>query len=366
MLKSKKIVFIITGLGVGGAERQVCDLADKYVQLGHRVLFVVLGGDVNNRPSEQSVSVMNLNMKKTPLGFISAYIKARKIIREFEPDVVHSHMVHANIFARLLRLVTKYPTLVCTAHNTNEGGKIRMLAYRLTDRLANISTNVSQDALTSFLQKKAVPDGRMIVMGNGIDIAKFQFNSDSRDKKRKEVGICDSVKLILAVGRLTEAKDYPNLLKAFSLLKDQSDCQLAIIGAGHLKNSLKTLATSLEIDKRVHWLGLRSDVAEWMSACDIFVLASQWEGLPLVVAEAMSCKRIVVGTDSGGVKEMIRDSGILVPIKDHVKLAESIDNALQMPIDEIIIRGENARRIVESDYSLDVISKRWLSIYNEY
>lgn len=361
-----KILFIITGLGMGGAERQVCDLADKYVQLGHQVLFVVLGGEVNNRPQEQCVEIINLEIKKKPLNFIFAYFKARKIIKSFSPDVVHSHMVHANIFARLLRICIRFPTLICTAHNTNEGGKLRMLAYRLTDRLASISTNVSHDALVSFLQKKAVPSGRMIVMGNGIDITKFHFNAYEREKKRNEIGIDDSVKLILSVGRLTEAKDYPNLLNAFSLLKNQNDCHLAIIGIGHLDSELKALSTSLKIDERVHWLGLRNDVAEWMSACDMFVLASQWEGLPLVVAESMSCKRIVVGTDSGGVKEMIRDTGILVPIKDHVKLAESIRYVLQMSTDEKTTRGESARIIVESDYSLDVIAKRWLSIYKKY
>ncbi len=90
-------------------------------------------------------------------------LKLKALVTKFQPDVIHSHMIHTNLLAAaLVRLTIKIPRLVCTAHNTNEGGRLRMLAYRITDGLADISTNVSQAATDKFLELGAVATGRMI------------------------------------------------------------------------------------------------------------------------------------------------------------------------------------------------------------
>ncbi|MGL5947829.1 MAG: glycosyltransferase [Aeromonas sp.] len=117
-----KILLIITGLGMGGAERQVCDLADQFAAKGHEVLLISMTGETVNRPLSAKIEVVELRMAKTPLGFIKAYSKTRNLIKKFKPDVVHSHMVHANLFSRLLRLTTRFKKLICTAHSSNEGG----------------------------------------------------------------------------------------------------------------------------------------------------------------------------------------------------------------------------------------------------
>jgi len=151
-----KIALVATGLGQGGAEAQVVALADWYANHGHKVLLIGLTGETLVYPVSKQVKLIALIMKKTPFGFFVAYRQAALQLIEFQAEVVHSHMVHANIFCRLLRLCIAMPRLVCTAHNQNEGGRWRMLAYRLTDRLASISTNVSQDAVDAFQQKGAV------------------------------------------------------------------------------------------------------------------------------------------------------------------------------------------------------------------
>lgn len=117
-----KITLIITGLGMGGAERQVCDLANQFVAKGHEVFLISMTGETVNRPLSAKIDVAELNMAKTPFGFIKAYWQARQLIKQFKPDVVHSHMVHANIFTRLLRISTHMRKLICTAHSSNEGG----------------------------------------------------------------------------------------------------------------------------------------------------------------------------------------------------------------------------------------------------
>lgn len=360
-----KILFIITGLGMGGAERQVCDLADKLAAKGHQVVLVSLTGGSLNHPQSIAVKLVEVGMAKTPFGFIKAYQSVRRLINEFKPDVMHSHMIHANIFARLLRLTTDIPRLVCTAHSTNEGGRGRILAYRLTDRLCDISTNVSQEAVDAFVQQGAVPAGRMVAIHNGINTEHFRYSAISRERLRAELGLAEHIPLLLAVGRLTAAKDYPNLLTAFAALPPVFGvAQLAIIGMGEDEDNIKARVISQGLSDRVHFLGLRRDVNEWMSAADVFVLSSAWEGFGLVVAEAMACERAVVATDCGGVKEVVGNAGFLVSPKDSEKLASAMSDALELSVSARTHFGSLARKRVEDNYSLSSVCERWLKIYS--
>lgn len=359
-----KIALVITGLGMGGAERQVCDLADQFAENGHQVLLISLTGETVNSPHSNKIDVVALNMAKTPIGLFKAYWNARKIIKSFNPNVVHSHMVHANIFARLLRLTMAMPKLICTAHSSNEGGRLRMLAYRLTDHLCDLNTNVSQKAVDISVERGAARSNRIIAVHNGIDMAQFTFSQESRLRLRSELRLTNETPLILAVGRLVAAKDYPNLLTAFSLLPNEfSNSHLAIIGVGEEEERLHQQVKELALGSRVCFLGLRRDVNEWMSAADLFVLSSAWEGFGLVVAEAMACQRVVVGTDCGGVKEVIGDCGFLVAPHRSDELADAIVSALSLSPDESANLGSAARRRIEERYSLTATVSRWLRLY---
>src|SRR5690606_37071614 len=109
-----KFAIVITGLGMGGAERQVCDLADQSIKIGHKVLLIVMTGEIVNRPYSAEVDVALLKMSKNPLSFVNSYWEAVKLLRQYKPDVVHSHMVHANLFTRLVRLMIFIPKLICS------------------------------------------------------------------------------------------------------------------------------------------------------------------------------------------------------------------------------------------------------------
>lgn len=359
-----KIVMIITGLGMGGAETQVCNLANAMAELDHDVTIISLAAIQEVQPGKK-VKVYTLDMGKTISGFIKAYLQCRKIIKAIKPDVVHSHMVHANIFARLLRLTLPIPRLICTAHSTNEGGKARMLAYRLTDRLADISTNVSQKAAEIFIRSKAARRDGMIAVYNGIDTDRFAFSSDARLRLRNQLHIAEDTQLLITIGRLTPAKDYPNLLNAFARIDPIHNAKLAIVGEGPLKSELQTLSQQLGISERVYWLGMQKNVAEWLSAGDVFVLSSEWEGFGLVVAEAMACGRVVVATDAGGISEVMGSSEFLVPIKDPARLQEKINAALNLSADEKANIAVSNRKQVVDRFSLPVITQRWLAIYKD-
>lgn len=361
-----KIALIITGLGMGGAERQVCDLIDQFVELGHQILLISMTGEIINRPHAAEVDVVALRMVKTPIGFFKAYWQAMRLLSQYKPDVVHSHMVHANVFARLLRLMVPLPKLICSAHSADEGGIGRVLAYRLTDRLCDLSTNVSQEAVNAFIKQGAVAAGRMQVMYNGIDAKRFAFNIVSRVQLRCQLGLTEETPLLLAVGRLTSAKDYPNLLTAFAMLSSKyASVQLAIIGGGEDEARLTTMVATQGLTTRVHFLGLRCDVENWMSAADVFVLSSAWEGFGLVVAEAMATERVVVATDCGGIKEVVGTAGFLVPPQNSQRLSAAIEQALllSLPEKEVITREARARII--KHYSIDTIGLRWLTMYQD-
>ena len=359
-----KVAFIITGMGRGGAERQVCDLADQFSAKGHQILLISMTGETVNRPQSTDIEFVELNMAKTLLGFIKAYWQVRRLIKQFKPDVVHSHMVHANLFARLLRLSTRIPKLICTAHNTNEGGRGRMLAYRVTDALCDLSTNVSQEAVDAFIVQGAVPATRMLAMPNGIDTVRFTFNPASRTSLRAQLQLTDDTPLILAVGRFNIQKDYPNLLTAFSQLpSDLSHTQLAIIGTGEEQANIEALAVQLGLTDRIHFLGLQRNVHEWMNAAEVYVMSSAWEGMPLVLLEAMASERVVVATDCGGVKEVVGDCGILVPPKNSKALADALTQALVLTPEQAQVRGCLARQRIVERYSLSVQGERWLAFY---
>lgn len=338
-------------------------------EAGHNVMIISLTGDTLVKPTD-GVQLNELKLEKTPFSLFKGLFKVRKIIKKFKPDIVHSHMFHANLFARLLRTFTKIPVLICTAHNTNEGSSLRMLAYKYTDKLASLSTNVSQDAVDSFIQKGASTAARMIVVSNGIDTSQFDFSMDDRKTKRSELGIFDDTPMLLSVGRLTEAKDYPNLLTAYSLLiknnKFQSFPRLFIVGTGHLEGQLKSMSKEFGIENYVTFLGQRNDIRQLMCAADIFILSSEWEGFPLVITEAMACKKLIVATDAGGITEALGDCGSVVPVKDPARLSQEINKMINLSDEQKEILGNKVRERIKQTNSIEKIIERWMSIYTQY
>lgn len=358
-----KILFLTTGLGMGGAEKVVISLADALAGKGHEVCIAYLTRAAVVLPVSASIRIINLGMA-SKLDVVGAFFRLRRLIRDFRPDVLHSHMFHANIVARLIKLVIPVRRLISTAHSSNEGGALRMMVYRLTDSLANLSTNVSDEAVEAFIKAKAVRRGRMIAVHNGIAIHSFEFNASARACIRQALLVGDRCQLILAVGRLHDSKDYPNLFHALALLPvNDFNYQLVIAGDGPLMGHLGALVVQLGIAERVRFLGMRNDVADLMSAADIFVLSSAWEGFPIVLMEAMANQRVLVATDCGGIREAIGDAGYLVKPKDSKALAQALQTALKLSAVEGAALGRAARQRVVEMYALDAVVVKWLQIY---
>ncbi|TNG96029.1 glycosyltransferase [Pasteurellaceae bacterium UScroc12] len=170
--------------------------------------------------------------------------------------------------------------------------------------------------------------------------------------------------LFLAVGRLTDAKDYPNLLNAFtSVLNKNPRAVLAIVGQGEQKEELISLAENSNISHSVYFLGLRRDIPALMSACDCFVLSSKYEGFGLVLAEAMLCERLVVATDCGGTKEVVGNYGYLVTRQNSNELANAMIKVINLSDNIRYSMGSEARKYIMEHYSLNVIATRWINLY---
>ena len=350
-----KILYVITGLGLGGAEKVVCDLADQMNILGHQVKIAYLTGGALVKPNSSEIEIISLSLNSASV-FLKSSKKYKNLIRKFKPDIVHSHMVHANIFARINRIGCNIPKLICTAHNSNEGGKVRMLAYKYTNFLSDINTNVSQEASASLVKKGAFNSEKLITVYNGIDLEKFNSINTSKDPKEL---------IFLSVGRFNDQKDYPNLFKAIQILKNKTTEKLKfyIAGDGDLREQLEQLIIDLSISDYVVFLGKRSDIPHLLNKANYFVLSSKHEGLPTVVIEAMACGTFVIATDCGGSAEILGDTGILVPPQTSKALAEALNIAIEKKPNEIAENNFKARQRVEKLFSLEKSVQNWLELY---
>jgi glycosyltransferase involved in cell wall biosynthesis len=357
-----KILYVITGLAQGGAERVVCDLADKMYEKGNEVKIAYLTGEILTSPTHKEIELTKVNLNNIA-SLPKAYLVLSRLIKNYHPDVVHSHMVHANLFTRLIRLVVPINKLISTAHSSNEGGQLRMRLYRATHNLADLTTNVSNTAVTAFEEKKAVPKSSMKTVYNGVDFNKFSYSSMARQEIAEEFSLNHKCKVILAVGRFSQPKNYPNLLNAIKLLKDSlnSPFILLVAGDGELRSEIEAQIDKLGLINKVILLGRRNDINKLMSACDVFVLSSDYEGLPTVLIEAMACQAHVVSTDVSGVREIVSKFGKIVPVKQPAVLANALKEVL-FDIDQSKnVLGFNH---VKSIFDLHIISDKWLEIYN--
>lgn len=356
-----RIAYFITGLGLGGAEIVTIGIANEMVRRGHDVLLVYLtGGNAHAPVIDPRVEVVGLGMRKSPAGLFGALRKARKLLRRFRPDVVHGNMVHANLFVRILRLFAGIPRLVCSEHSKNIEGRGRMWAYRGTDFLSDVNTNVSQEATDHFIAAKAFGPRKSFAMYNGIDLRCFTPDAEARARIRREYGIPDDEFLWINVGRLTEAKDQANLLRAF---EKTGFGWLMIVGEGKLRGVLEQRIGKMPLGGRVVLTGAHTNVADYYRAADCFVLSSAWEGFGIVLAEAMSCGLPVLSTDSGGCAEVVDDPCRMVPVCDSDALAARMKEMCRLGAEERAAIGA-ANRQKAKRFDLVKICDRWEQIYS--
>jgi len=357
---------VVTTTGIGGAESQVYDLACSFHARGWRVGVVSMRRvHKQYRPLRAAgVKVICLHMSKG-VPDPRALVRLARFYRRWRPDVVHSHMVHANLLARLARSLSPVPMLISTMHNQDEGAQWRYFAYRLTDRFSELTTNVSRLAVEEAVRRHAVPSNKVRLMRNGIRTERFARDPDARASMRSSLALGDSFTW-LTVGRFVEAKRHSDLLAAIAIIRKQvPSVRLLIVGEGPLRPETERQIDAMDLHRNVSLLGFREDVPALMQAADAFVMSSAWEGLPLAMLEASASSLPIVATDVGGSGDVVEDgkSGFLMPVGEPASLAEAMLRIMRLPKEERISMGDLARGLTVSKFDLQKVADEWEAVY---
>jgi glycosyltransferase involved in cell wall biosynthesis len=365
--RKRRIVFLITSLDYGGAQTEIVHLAIGLKNLGWnvRLISMLRVEAFTEKLDRANIPVISLGMSKG-IPDPKAIGKLANLLRQWKADILHSHLFHANILSRITRIIVPIPIVISTAHNINEGRRWREIAYRSSDRLADLTTNVSKAAVKRYIQVGAVPANKIMFIPNSIDTEIFAPDLQARNKIRQQLNL-ENKFVWLAVGRLEEQKDYPNLLQAFArIVREFPETILLICGKGNLQSELEVLTEQLKIQQRVRFLGIRSDIRDIMNGVDAYVMSSAWEGMPIVLLEASAVGLPIVATDVGGNREIILDdrSGFLVPPKDDRTLGLKMQQLMKLSTSERWQMGQIARKYVEDNYSIERTLSKWQQIYD--
>lgn len=360
------VVLLTTNLARGGAEAQVCLLALALQDRGWPVEVVSLLPPVafEQELAGARVPVHSLRMRPGRPSAL-AVVRLASILRRVRPLVLHSHMFHANVLARAMRVVLPIPRAIGTLHSIAESGResaaidARDRVYRLTDPLTDLTVAVSRAVADRHSIAGAVPPHKLQVIPNAVDTTRFQPDPYARARLRAELGIANEF-LWLAAGRLNWKKDYATLLAAMDRLPEGVLC---IAGEGPLESELREQARPL--GARVRFLGARGDLPALLNAADALVLSSVVEGMPVALLEAASTGLPCVATRAGGVAEVVIDgeTGLLAPPGDREAIADRMTRLAAMPAESRAAMGSSARQRALDCFDMRRIVAQWEAVY---
>ena len=303
-----RVLQVVPSLGCGGAERMVVNLMTHLNRQRFEVAAAILnaseGGALERKLAEEKFQVWHLGRRP---GFDPRIpLRIRKVVRQFRPHVVHSHLCLHYAFLSLIRCGPV--SHVSTAHLPGETRYRRVSPWfkRVAFRQGVVPVAVSGHTAEWAKHVYRLPTCRVIP--NGIPIAHYERRSDSRRLWRREHGFEENDVLFVCVARLEEQKNHALLLESFARgLGSEPGAYLLLAGQGELRCALEAQVRELGLQRKVQFLGQLSDVSDVLGAADVFVLASRNEGNPLSVMEAMAAGLPVVATAVGGVPELVED-----------------------------------------------------------
>jgi len=294
------------------------DLACTQADAGHIVAVCSAGGDFNVLLTNHGVRHYEISHeRKSPALFLDAY-RVSTLIRNFDPEIVHAHMMTSSLVARVLQPMHNYK-LVTTVHNEFQRSAI---LQGVGQRVIGVS-----EAVTRSMIKRGIPSSVMRTVLNGT-IGSPRFVSDEHPLPT----LCRPA--ILFVGGLHARKGVDDLIKAFATVsRDFATAKLYLVGSGPDLSAYMSLAKSLA-PGRIEFVGHRDDVLSFMRAADVFVLPSRAEPAGLVLSEAREAGCAIIAADVGGISEMLENgaAGILVPPDRPDVIARNLRELLAEPV----------------------------------
>lgn len=331
------LAIILSSLRGGGAERVMLSLAEGLANNGHQVDLVVsnaTGPLLNSIPEGiHLVDLSSNRVLRSTIG-LTNYLKCHK------PDIAISALPHVNLVTVIAKLIACVNTkTILTEHNTLsqsirnsrtlKGRYIYLgmkLLYRFSNSIVAVSRGVADDLATTInIDRSAIS-----VIYNPVVTETLLLNA------KKPVDhpwfLDKQLKVVLGVGRLTYAKNFSTLIRAFSRIDNIHNTRLVILGEGEDRTELERLIIELKLVDVVDLLGFVTNPYKFMYRSNIFVLSSRWEGLPTVLIEAMACGTEIISTDCpSGPREILENGawGTLIPVGDEDALVESLNQSLR-------------------------------------
>ena len=368
-----KILYVTTGAEFGGAPLHVLQLAEYMLKRGHEVGLVA----APEPRMMQEAKALGVKIFPNP-HFVRPVVlwkdlralwKVSQAVRQFKPDLVSAHSTKAGFAARFSCAIFGVPAIF-TAHGwafTDGKNLISRYFLALAERLASKVTKkiicVSEHDKESAICLHVAPEKKLKVIHNGMEPSLY-LNADG-SKSRFELGLSEDEILITMVARFVPQKDHDTLFKALSFLPE-CGFKVALVGGGEREALFRREVEKQGLNGRVMFLGERRDVPQVLAASDIFVLSSNWEGLPRSIIEAMMSGLPVVATRVGGVPELVEDgvTGFLVPPKNPQALAKVLQRLLDDP--ELRRRmGQAGREKALREFTLDRMLRETEKVYEE-
>lgn len=295
----------------------------------------------------------NVRRNVNPLRDYKGYKDLRKLIRDFKPDIVHTHASKAGALGRLAAAHENVPVVVHTFHGhvfRNYFGPLKTKAYinvesylaKRTDGLIAISKSQHDDLTQVF---RIAPASKVNVIPLGFDLQRFQTDmSSKRTAWRAQHGIEEHIKCVGIIGRLAPIKHHEAFLR-IAAMNERDDVRFYIIGDGSERHKLEALARELELlgaQPKVFFTSWEFEIDKALAGLDVVALTSLNEGTPVSLIEAMAASKPVISMKAGGVEDIVQDgvSGILLEQGDLMGFAAQLDILLN---DMVLCGGLAAR-----------------------
>ncbi|UCB56940.1 MAG: glycosyltransferase [Candidatus Omnitrophota bacterium] len=371
-----KILYLYETLNLGGAEQLFLTTLKRLDRTRFHPVVCCIGqkGEIGKEIEEMGITVKSLN-KKTYLRGIPVIYDLIRIFREEKPHIVHTHLFFANIYGRIASKIAGIKTIITTLHNPDytyeDNGRWTFKIRKIIDKYSGKICNTAFIAVSDYVKQdfeKQLGFRNIKVLHNCIDSSRFKKpDTGMVREKRNVLGLENDDIVILNTGRLHPQKGQIYLIEAFNLIrKDNQRYKLLIIGKGTIEAELKKKVNDLGLGDSVIFLKDRKDVPEIMSACDIFVFPSLYEGFGIALVEAMASSMPVVASDIAPLREIARNNteAILVEKENHRMLAQAISE-LMANKEKRAYLGENARKRAIAAFDASIHVRNLENIYQE-
>lgn len=370
----RNILFLLRSFNAGGAEHQLILLASALQEQGYSVKIAIFysGAPLEVEAKRRGLEIIDLK-RKGHLDMFFFLFRLVDFVRRDKPDILHSYLPVANIWAALIKLFLPKVHVVWGVRASSLDLKQYNWQTRWTQYfealLSRIPDWIICNSQAGFLHSLTMgyPKSKMSVILNGIDTNRFFPDPELGQRLRKHLNIQENQKLIGMVARIDPMKDYPNFLKASALLIQKGeDVHFVCVGDGpvELISEYKQIASSLGLEKILSWVTHQEDMPGVYNAFDILVSASAYgEGFSNVIGEAMACGIPCVATDVGDSASLIETLGVLVPASNPHALKEGMLKLLQHISQHDSSLADKLVQRIKGNFSVDVLTSRTIQLF---